>query len=68
MMVMKMYNLFNCFPPKKGWLILLVIILSILIIYQAIITIIIPFRFNVFILLCEILLLFYILWRIIWDN
>ena len=44
-----------------------VFILSCLIFYQTIITLILPFRFNIFILLIEIFLLFFILYRIIWP-
>lgn len=42
-------------------------ILSVLIFYQVIITLILPFRFNIFILFIEILLLFCILARIVWP-
>ena len=45
-----------------------VLILSCLIFYQTIITLILPFRFNVLILLIEVGLLFFILFRIIWPN
>ena len=42
--------------------------LSILIFYQTIITLILPFRFNIFILLIEVSLLFFFLFRIIWPR
>jgi len=41
--------------------------LSILIFYQVIITLILPLRFNLFILLIEITLLFYLFFRIIYP-
>ena len=41
--------------------------LSVLIFYQVIITLILPLRFNVFILLIEISLLLFLLWRIVWP-
>jgi len=44
-----------------------IFILSILIFYQTIITLILPFRFNVFILLIEVSLLFFFICRIIWP-
>ena len=44
-----------------------IIVLCTLIFYQTIITLILPFRFNLFILLIEICLLFCILFRIIWP-
>ena len=47
--------------------IITVLILSGLIFYQSIITLIFPFRFNVFILLLEISLLVFILCKIIWP-
>jgi len=42
--------------------------LSILIFYQVIITLILPIRFNLFILLIEISLLFFLLFRIIYPR
>jgi hypothetical protein len=47
--------------------VLFVLILSCLIFYQVIITLILPFRFNIFILLIEIFILFAILARIVWP-
>jgi len=44
-----------------------VIILSCLIFYQTIITLILPFRFNIFILLIEVALLFFILFKILFP-
>ena len=46
--------------------IITVLILSCLIFYQVIITLILPLRFNIFILLIEVFLLFYVLYRIIY--
>lgn len=52
----------------KGFFsVITVLILSCLIFYQVIITLILPFRFNIFILLIEVVLLFFILYRIIWP-
>lgn len=42
--------------------------LSILIFYQVIITLILPIRFNIFILLIEVSLLFFLLFRIIYPR
>jgi len=47
--------------------IITVLILSCLIFYQVIITLILPLRFNIFILLIEVFLLFFILYKIIWP-
>jgi len=44
-----------------------IIFLSILIFYQTILTLILPFRWNIFLLLVEICLLFFLLFRIIWP-
>lgn len=48
--------------------VLAIFALSILIFYQIIITIILPLRFNLFILLIETFLLFYLLFRIIYPR
>lgn len=54
--------------PFKGFFgIMGIFILCILISYQVILTFILPFRFNLLILLIEVMLLFWILWRIIWP-
>ena len=42
--------------------------LAILIFYQVIITLILPIRFNLFVLLIEISLLFFLLFRIIYPH
>lgn len=42
--------------------------LSILIFYQVIITLILPLRFNIFILLIEVSILFFLLFRIVWPH
>lgn len=55
------------FKPRSGLTIVLLFTLSILIFYQSIITLILPFRFNIFILFIEILLFFVLLIRIIWP-
>ena len=44
-----------------------VLVLSCLIFYQVIITLILPLRFNIFILLLEVFLLFFVLYRVIWP-
>ena len=44
-----------------------IIALSILIFYQVIITLILPLRFNIFILLIEVALLFFFLYGIVWP-
>ena len=48
--------------------ILAIFCLSVLIFYQIIITLIIPLRFNIFILLIETFILFYLLFRIIYPR
>ena len=53
--------------PRNGLTIIILFILGMLIFYQAIITLILPFRFNIFILLIEIALFFFFLLRIIWP-
>lgn len=44
-----------------------ILALSVLIFYQVIITLILPLRFNIFILLIEVGLLFFFLYRIVWP-
>jgi len=54
--------------PFKGFFgVLAIFILCGLIFYQALLTFLLPFRFNLLILLIEIFILFYILWRIVWP-
>mgnify|MGYP000056098223 FL=1 len=53
--------------PRNGLTIIILFILGMLIFYQAIITLILPFRFNIFILLIEIALFFFFMLRIIWP-
>ena len=53
--------------PRNGLTVIILFILGMLIFYQAIITLILPFRFNIFILLIEIALFFFFLLRIIWP-
>jgi len=48
--------------------VLAIFTLAILIFYQTIITLILPFRFNIFILLVEVSLLFFLLFRIIYPR
>ena len=53
--------------PRSGFTIIILFILGVLIFYQALITLILPFRFNIFILLLEISLFFFFMLRIIWP-
>ena len=48
--------------------ILAIFCLAILIFYQIIITLILPLRFNLFILLIEVFLFFYLIFRIIYPH
>lgn len=57
----------KCNGPRNGLTIIILFILGILIFYQALITLILPFRFNIFILLLEISLFFFFIMRIIWP-
>lgn len=68
-------NCNNCNNPNNNrgffrgfFSIITILILACLIFYQIIITLIIPLRFNIFILLIEVFLLFFVLARIIWPN
>ncbi len=57
-------------PHRKGgglFTILAIFALCILIFYQVIITLILPLRFNVFILFLEVFLLIILLYRIVWP-
>ena len=51
----------------SGFTIIILFILAILIFYQAIITLILPFRWNIFVLFLEIFLFLFFLGRIIWP-
>lgn len=55
--------------PNNGGIfsVFAIIALSILIFYQVLITLILPLRFNIFILLIEVALLFFFLYRIVWP-
>ncbi len=60
----------KCNPHNHGggiFTILGIFALSILIFYQILLTLILPFRFNIFILLIEISLLLFLLYRIVWP-
>ncbi len=63
-----MFKLFDFFPKEKGKLIMIAVILSIAIVYQFIITLIILTHANIFILFCEMIVLFFVLYRIIWFD
>ncbi len=52
---------------NNGFNVIILFILGILIFYQALITLILPFRWNIFVLLLEIFLFFFFLFRIIWP-
>lgn len=56
-------------PMKRGngFSVIILFILGILIFYQALITLILPFRWNIFVLLLEIFLFFFFIMRIIWP-
>lgn len=54
--------------PKNSFLILISIAcLCILIFYQTIITLIIPLRFNIIVLLIECMILFFLLFKLLWP-
>jgi len=55
-------------PISSGFTVVLIMILGVLILYQLLITIILPFRFNIFILFLQISFLFFLIFRIIWPN
>jgi len=57
----------KCNGPRNGLTIIILFILGVLIFYQALITLILPFRFNIFILLLELALFFFFIMRIIWP-
>lgn len=57
----------KCNGPRNGFTVIILFILGVLIFYQALITLILPFRFNIFILLLEISLFFFFIMRIIWP-
>jgi hypothetical protein len=57
-------------PPNKGgglFTIFAIFALCILIFYQIIITLILPLRFNIFILLLEVFILIVLFYRVIWP-
>jgi len=53
--------------PGSGFNIIILFTLAILIFYQALITLILPFRWNIFVLFLEISLFFFFILRIIWP-
>lgn len=61
-----------CPPPNRPgggfFSILAIFALCILIFYQLIITLILPLRFNIFVLLLEIFILTFLLYRIVWPH
>lgn len=56
------------FPGGGLFTILAIFALLILIFYQVLITLILPLRFNIFILLIEVFILFVLLFRIIYPH
>ena len=54
-------------PHNSFFNVFAVFILGVLIFYQVIITLILPLRFNIFILLIEFSLLLFFLYRIVWP-
>lgn len=58
-----------CRPPKGSGIftVLGIFILLFLIFYQVIITLIIPIRFNLFVLFIEVILLIFLIYRVIWP-
>lgn len=59
--------MYPCKRPGSGFTVLILFILAILIFYQLIITLILPFRWNIFLLILEVFLFFFFLGRIIWP-
>lgn len=54
--------------PRHSFLLLITILaLSVLIFYQVIITLILPLRFNIIVLLIELALLFFCLFKLLWP-
>jgi len=53
--------------PKGFFAVILTGLLLVLIFYQLIITLILPFRFNVVVLMIEVILLMICLYRILWP-
>lgn len=54
--------------PRNSLLnVICIFVLGVLIFYQVIITLILPLRFNIFILLVEFVLLLFFLYRIVWP-
>lgn len=54
--------------PKHSFLILISLLaISILIFYQIIITLILPLRFNIIVLLVESLIFFFLLFKLLWP-
>lgn len=57
------------YPRKKGSVlnVFAILILCVLIFYQVLITLILPLRFNIFVLFLEVILLLFFLGRVIWP-
>lgn len=58
-----------CRPPRGSGIftVFAIFILLFLIFYQVIITLILPLRFNLFILFIEVMLLIFFIYRVIWP-
>ena len=61
-----MYN-YSPYPGGFFWFIV-AIVLACMVVWHALLLLIFPFRFNAFILLVELLLLFFIIFKIIWPH
>ena len=58
-----------CKGPRRPGIVyfIAIIALAMLIFYQTLITLILPFRWHIFLLLLEISILFFLIFRIIWP-
>lgn len=57
------------FQPFGGFFLFLAgLVLAVMIFWQTILVLILPLRFNVFILLVELCLLFFVIYRIVWPH
>lgn len=57
----------KCPRPNNFFNVVAIFILCVLLFYQVLITLILPLRFNIFVLFLEVLLLLFFLYRIIWP-
>ncbi|MBR1413041.1 MAG: hypothetical protein IJ574_00020 [Bacilli bacterium] len=54
-------------PRNTLFSVIAIMVLSVLIFYQVILTLILPFRTHIFILLVEVALLFFFIYRVVWP-